>query len=60
MIDVQNKTLIMDFDEEVVHFNIFKAMRYLSDYHSCFYVDLVEFLAQQMFNIKNKDYSRFP
>ena len=35
-IDVYNGTLTMEFDGEVVCFNIFEAMRYPSDVHSCF------------------------
>ena len=35
-IDVYNGTLTIEFDGEVVRFNIFEAMRYPSDIHSCF------------------------
>ena len=38
-IDVYNGTLTMEFDGEVVRFNIFKAMRYPSDVNSCFQID---------------------
>lgn len=34
--DVHDGTLTMEFDGEVMHFNIFKVLRYLSDLHSCF------------------------
>ena len=45
-IDVFNGTLIMEFDGEVVRFNIFEAMRYPSDVHSCFSIDVLDVLSQ--------------
>ena len=36
-IDVYNGTLIMEFDGEIVRFNIFEAMRYPSDFKCLFY-----------------------
>ncbi|XP_026416707.1 uncharacterized protein LOC113312168 [Papaver somniferum] len=38
-IDVFEGTLTMEFDGEVVRFNIFEVMRYPSDVHSCFAVE---------------------
>ncbi|XP_026459472.1 uncharacterized protein LOC113360146 [Papaver somniferum] len=38
-IDVFEGTLTMEFDGEVVRFNIFEVMRYPSDVHSCFSVE---------------------
>ncbi|KAL5583464.1 hypothetical protein UlMin_015906 [Ulmus minor] len=44
-IDVHNGTLTMEFDGESISFNIFEAMRYPSDIHSCFTIDVVDTLA---------------
>ncbi|XP_026458867.1 uncharacterized protein LOC113359455 [Papaver somniferum] len=41
-IDVYEGTLTMEFDGEVVRFNIFEAMRYSSDVYSCFAVEEVD------------------
>ena len=38
-IDVYNGTLTMEFDGEIVRFNIFEAMRYPSDLNACFAID---------------------
>ena len=46
-IDVFKGTLTMEFDGEVIDFNIFEAMRYPSDDHSCFSIDIVDSLAQE-------------
>jgi hypothetical protein len=43
-IDVHDGTLIMEFDGEVIHFNIFEVIRYLSDLHPCFLVDILDYL----------------
>ena len=45
-IDVYNGTLTIEFNGEVVHFNIFEVMRYPSNVHSCFQVDTLDVLAQ--------------
>ena len=54
-IDVYNGTLTMEFDGEVVRFNIFEAMRYPSDVHSCFKIDTLDVLAQQIFELDKED-----
>ena len=41
-IDILDGTLTMEFDGKVIRFNIFKAMRYLSDVHSIFAIDFIE------------------
>lgn len=43
-----NGTLIVEFDGEVIHFNIFDAMTYPSDLNSCFLADIIDSLAQQI------------
>ena len=54
-IDVYDGTLTMEFDGEVVRFNIFEAMRYPSDVHSCFQIDALDVLAQQIFELDKED-----
>ena len=44
-IDVYNGTLTMEFDGEVVRFNIFEAMRHPFDVHTCFQIDVLDVLA---------------
>ena len=45
-IDVYNGTLTMEFDGEIVRFNIFETMRYPSDLNACFAIDTLDTLAQ--------------
>ena len=52
-IDVYNGTLTMEFDGEVICFNIFEAMRYPSDLNSCFSVNIIDSLAQEFFECIN-------
>ena len=54
-IDVFNGTLTMEFDGEVVRFNIFEAMRYPSDVHSCFSIDVLDVLALQVLEFESED-----
>ncbi|XP_062006666.1 uncharacterized protein LOC133723817 [Rosa rugosa] len=49
-IDVFEGTLTMEFDGDVISFNIFEAMRYPCDVHSCFSIDTLEFLVQDTFD----------
>ena len=44
-IDVYNGTLTMEFDGEIVRFNIFEAMRYPSNLNACFAIDTLDTLA---------------
>ncbi|CAN6547133.1 unnamed protein product [Malus baccata var. baccata] len=46
-IDVFKGTLTMEFDGEVIDFNISDAMRYPHDGHSCFSIDLIDYWAQE-------------
>ena len=43
-IDVRDGTLAMDFNGEIIRFNIFEAMRYPSDVHSVFNIDIIDSL----------------
>ncbi|KAM1746171.1 hypothetical protein ACFX11_012825 [Malus domestica] len=54
-IDVFNGTLIMEFDGEVINFNLSDSMKYPSENHSCFAMDVINFLAQDHFNNLNDD-----
>ncbi|KAM2523473.1 hypothetical protein TB2_029676 [Malus domestica] len=44
-IDVFKGTLTMEFDGDVIDFNISDAMRYPHDGHSCFSIDVIDYLA---------------
>ncbi|XP_022866974.1 uncharacterized protein LOC111386743 [Olea europaea var. sylvestris] len=54
-IDVHDGTLTMEFDGEIIRFNIFKAMRYPSDLHACFSIDIIDSLVQKVFELSNED-----
>ncbi|KAM2671207.1 hypothetical protein EV1_007043 [Malus domestica] len=49
-IDVYNGTLTMEFDGEVIKFNISETMKFPNDDHSCFAIDIVDSLAQGYFD----------
>ena len=49
-INVFEGTLTMEFDGEIISFNIFKAMRYPSDVYSCFSIDTFDILVQDNFD----------
>ena len=55
IIDVDKGTLTMEFDGETIRFNIFETMRYPSDVHSCFSIDVMDTLAQQVFELNGDD-----
>ena len=44
-IDVFKGTLTMEFDGEVIDFNISETMRFPNDDHSCFSIDIFNSLA---------------
>ncbi|XP_070676279.1 uncharacterized protein [Malus domestica] len=54
-IDVFKGTLTMEFDGEVIDFNISETMRYLVDDHSCFSIDIINSLAQEYLEELNED-----
>ncbi|KAH9717584.1 hypothetical protein KPL71_021883 [Citrus sinensis] len=54
-IDVHDGTLTMEFDGEVIRFNIFEAMRYPSDVHSVFAIDDINTLVQDFFELSGND-----
>ncbi|XP_022899360.1 uncharacterized protein LOC111412664 [Olea europaea var. sylvestris] len=54
-IDVHDSTLTMEFDGEIIHFNIFETMRYPSDVYACFSIDIMDSFVQKKFNLSNED-----
>ena len=54
-IDVHEGTLTMEFDGELIRFNIFEAMRYPSDVQSLYAIDVIDSLSQQVFNFQGDD-----
>ncbi|CAN6679391.1 unnamed protein product [Malus baccata var. baccata] len=53
-IDVFNETLSMEFDGEV-NFNLSDSIKYPSEDHSCFSIDIIDSLAQGYFEDLNDD-----
>ncbi|KAM6550878.1 hypothetical protein CsatB_000686 [Cannabis sativa] len=47
-IDVHEGTLTMEFDGETIRFNIFEAMRYPSDVHAAYSLDVLDDLSQRV------------
>ena len=54
-IDVFKGTLTMEFDGDVIDFNISEAMRYPNDDHSCFSIDIIDSLAQEYLEDLSED-----
>ncbi|CAN6571001.1 unnamed protein product [Malus baccata var. baccata] len=54
-IDVFNGTLTMEFDGEVINFNLSDSIKYPSEDHSCFSIDVFASLAQDHFEQLNDD-----
>ncbi|CAN6716301.1 unnamed protein product [Malus baccata var. baccata] len=54
-IDVFNGTLTMEFDGEVINFNLSDSMKYPSENHSCFAIDVIDSLVQDHFENLNDD-----
>ncbi|CAN6685849.1 unnamed protein product [Malus baccata var. baccata] len=54
-IDVYSGTLSMEFDGEVVHFNLSDSIKYPCEDHSCFSIDIIDSLAQGYLEDLNKD-----
>ncbi|CAN6716175.1 unnamed protein product [Malus baccata var. baccata] len=54
-IDVYSGTLSMEFDGEVVNFNLSDSIKYPSDDHSCFSIDIIDSLAQGYLDNLNDD-----
>ena len=54
-IDVNDGTLTMEFDGEIIKFNIYDAMRYPSDVSSVFVMDVIDPLTQETFDLNDDD-----
>ncbi|XP_027124316.2 uncharacterized protein [Coffea arabica] len=54
-IDVSEGTLTMEFDGEIVHFNIFEAMRYPCHSNAIFAMSVIDPLVQEVFEINSRD-----
>nr|XP_023900927.1 uncharacterized protein LOC112012777 [Quercus suber] len=54
-IDVHSGTLTMEFDGEIVKFNINDAMKYLDDDNPVYLIDVIDSLAQEVFELDGKD-----
>ncbi|XP_076888397.1 uncharacterized protein LOC143538819 [Bidens hawaiensis] len=54
-IDVYSGTLSMEFDGEIINFNIYDAMRYPSDVSSVNWLDVIDFLTDDYFEFSNHD-----
>ncbi|CAN6580926.1 unnamed protein product [Malus baccata var. baccata] len=54
-IDVYSGTLSMEFDGEVVNFNLSDCIKYPSEDHSCFSIDIIDSLAQGYLDDLNDD-----
>ncbi|CAN6586192.1 unnamed protein product [Malus baccata var. baccata] len=54
-IDVFKGTLTMEFDGEVIDFNISDVMRYPHDGHSCFSIDVIDSWAQEFLDDLSED-----
>ncbi|XP_065627697.1 uncharacterized protein LOC136061108 [Quercus suber] len=54
-IDVHSGTLTMEFDGEIVKFNIYDAMKYPDDDNPVYSIDVIDSLAQKVFELDGKD-----
>ncbi|XP_021759096.1 uncharacterized protein LOC110723990 [Chenopodium quinoa] len=55
MIHVHEGNLTMEFDGDIIMFNIFDAMRYPTDVDSVCSIDTIDLLAQKMFELNRED-----
>ncbi|CAN6562560.1 unnamed protein product [Malus baccata var. baccata] len=54
-IDVFKGTLTMEFDGEVIDFNLSESMKFPKDDHSCFSIDILDDLAQDFLDCLERD-----
>ncbi|XP_062113579.1 uncharacterized protein LOC133824644 [Humulus lupulus] len=55
-IDLHDGTLTMESDGEIIRFNIFEAMRYPSDVHAIYSLEVLDILSQRVLDLHNEDY----
>ncbi|XP_024979008.1 uncharacterized protein LOC112516221 [Cynara cardunculus var. scolymus] len=54
-IDVHDGTLTMEFDDEVIKFNIYDAIRYPSDVSSVSFVDVLDLITHDLYDLTNRN-----
>ncbi|XP_068323129.1 uncharacterized protein, partial [Pyrus communis] len=54
-IDVYTGTLTMEFDGDIIRFNLSETIKFPDEDHSCFTIDIVDSLAQIHLNRRNED-----
>ncbi|KAB2597246.1 hypothetical protein D8674_000166 [Pyrus ussuriensis x Pyrus communis] len=54
-IDVFKGTLTMEFDGEVIDFNLSESIKFPKDDHSCFSIDIIDYLAQDFLDSLERD-----
>ncbi|XP_068655796.1 uncharacterized protein [Aristolochia californica] len=54
-IDVHSSTLTMEFDGEIVKFNIYDAMKYPGDDNPVYFIDVIDSFTQEVFELDGKD-----
>jgi len=54
-VDVHSGTLTMEFDGEIVKFNIYDAMKYPDDDNPVYSIDVIDSLVQEDFELDGKD-----
>ncbi|KAJ9567080.1 hypothetical protein OSB04_003046 [Centaurea solstitialis] len=54
-IDVHKGTLSMEFDSNVIHFNIYESMRFPSDVSSLCAIDIIEPISQELLELTHFD-----
>ncbi|XP_038978210.1 uncharacterized protein LOC120108622 [Phoenix dactylifera] len=54
-IDVHSGTLTMEFDGEIIKFNIYDAMKYPGDDNPVYSIDVIDSLAQEVLELDGKD-----
>ncbi|CAN6677832.1 unnamed protein product [Malus baccata var. baccata] len=54
-IDMYNGTLSMEFDGEIINFNLSDSIKYPSEDHSCFSIDIIDSFAQGYLEDLNDD-----
>ncbi|XP_024958982.1 uncharacterized protein LOC112499953 [Cynara cardunculus var. scolymus] len=54
-IDVHDGTLTMEFDGEVITFNIYDAIRYPSDVSYVSFVDVLDLITHDLYDLTNRD-----